>query len=252
MSRVRAPSPRRKQKTKREDVELVKMALLSRRSGVSTPTIKHYIREGLVPGPVVRTSKNMAYYDARIVERLRTIKELQAQQFLPLHVIGDLLEPAPSAKLRSDAASQRRTLTALVPAVTPDRNVSRRRRSDVLKTDLTRKELEQLERARVVEVTGTGETAGYSGANLDIVELVAEIYRQGYRDVFPISVAAKYLAQIEKFVAFEIEVFREHALSAPLPAPLPEVARNAMQFGERLAVALRAKLLPALLGQIAK
>lgn len=248
---MRATSTRRKPKSKGADVELVKMALLARRSGVSTPTIKHYIREGLVPGPVVRTSKNMAYYDARIVDRLRTIKELQASQFLPLRVIADLMEPAPSAKLRSDAASQRRALTALVPAVTADRGVQRRRRSDILKTDLTRKELDQLERARVIELRGTGDTAGYSGADLDIVELVAEIYRHGYRDVFPISVAARYLAEIKKLVAFEIDLFREHALSAPLPAPLPDVARQAMQFGERLAIALRAKLLPALLGTIA-
>ena len=48
------------------DVELVKMAHLARRSGVPAPTIKHYIREGLLPGPDVRTSRNMAYYDARL------------------------------------------------------------------------------------------------------------------------------------------------------------------------------------------
>lgn len=252
MAQVRARPTRRKQKAKRDDVELVKMAILARRSGVSTPTIKHYIREGLVPGPAIRTSKNMAYYDARNVDRLRMIKELQAQQFFPLRVIAELLEPAPSARLRSDAASQRRTLTALAPAVTPDRNVQRRRRSDVLKTDLSRAELDQLERAGVIELRGTGETAGYSGPDLDIVELVAEIYRQGYREVFPIEVAAKYLAEIKKLVMFEIEVFRTHALASALPAPLPEVARQAAQFGERMAISLRAKILPALLAQIAK
>jgi DNA-binding transcriptional MerR regulator len=251
MSRARARSARRKQKKpRREDVELVKMALLARRSGVPTPTIKHYIREGLVPGPVVRTSKNMAYYDARNVERLRAIKELQAKQFLPLRVIAELLEPAPSAKLRADASSQRRALTALVPAVTTDRKVQRRRRADVQKTDLTKGELDQLERAGVIELQGSGDTAGYSGFDLDIVELIAEIYRLGYRGVFPISVAAKYLAEVKKLVAFEIDVFRQHALSAPLPAPLPDVARQGMQFGERLTLALRSKILPALLAQV--
>ena len=61
---------------------LVKMADLARLSGVPAPTIKHYIREGLLPAPERRTSRNMAYYDARLAERVRAIKDLQAR-FLP-------------------------------------------------------------------------------------------------------------------------------------------------------------------------
>ena len=50
--------------------ELVKMAVLAKRSGVPAATIKHYLREGLIPGPVRRTARNMAYYDAGVVERI--------------------------------------------------------------------------------------------------------------------------------------------------------------------------------------
>ena len=102
MARVRPRLSRSKRaREEREEIELVKMAVLAKRSGVPTPTIKHYIREGLLPGPQVRTSKNMAYYDGRIVNRIQTIKALQAEQFLPLRLIGELMEPAPSAALRS-------------------------------------------------------------------------------------------------------------------------------------------------------
>lgn len=229
------------------------MAVLARRSGVPTPTIKHYIREGLLPGPAVRTSKNMAYYDVRVVDRIRAIKALQAEQFLPLRVIGELLEPAPSAKLRSDAKTQRRALGVVASAVANDRHVHRRRRTDILKTALLSKsELAQLERARVIELEGEGKTAGYSGPDLDIIELAAEMHRLGYGDVFPISLGVDYLEAVKRLVEVEIALFRKHALQGALPAPLPEVARHAVRFGERMVSALRAKLLPAMLADVAR
>src|SRR5215208_5604042 len=157
-------SRRKKTARKRRDGELIKMAELAKRSGVPSPTIKHYIREGLLPGPEVRTSRNMAYYDARLAARIRVIKSLQAERFLPLRVIGELLEPAPSAALRTDA--QKKALGALAPIV-EDRGEKRRRRSDVMKTiNVSKGELDRLEKAGILELRGEGETAGYSGIDL--------------------------------------------------------------------------------------
>jgi len=46
---------------------LLKMSELAQRSGVSTGTIKHYLREGLLPEPV-KTSRNMSYYPEEFVD----------------------------------------------------------------------------------------------------------------------------------------------------------------------------------------
>ena len=72
---------------------LLKMSELSERSGVSAATIKHYLREGLLGDreDVVKTSRNMAWYSPEFVERLRTIKRLQEEKYLPLRVIRELL-----------------------------------------------------------------------------------------------------------------------------------------------------------------
>ena len=100
------------------DVRLVKISQLAELSGVPAPTIKHYLREGLLSGPARRTSRNMAYYDARLAERVKVIKELQGERFLPLRVIVDLLEPSPSAKLRADLdRAERQRLGELAPTV---------------------------------------------------------------------------------------------------------------------------------------
>ena len=70
---------------------LLKMRDLAERSGVSAGTIKHYLREGLLPEPV-KTSRNMAYYPAEFVDRIKMIKQLQEERYMPLRVIKDLLE----------------------------------------------------------------------------------------------------------------------------------------------------------------
>jgi len=67
------------------------MSELAERSGVSAGTIKHYLREGLLGegDDIVRTSRNMAYYPPEYVERIRLIKRLQEDRFMPLRVIKD-------------------------------------------------------------------------------------------------------------------------------------------------------------------
>jgi DNA-binding transcriptional MerR regulator len=76
--------------------DLLKMSELADRSGVSAGTIKHYLREGLLGrgDDVVRTSRNMAYYPPDYVDRIRTIKRLQEERFMPLRAIKEALERA--------------------------------------------------------------------------------------------------------------------------------------------------------------
>lgn len=249
----RAKRVARKRPTGASEPPLIKMSELSKRSGVPGPTIKHYIREGLLPGPEVRTSRNMAYYDARLAGRIRVIKELQAERFLPLRVIGELLEPAPSDRIRADRdTAQRKTLGALAPVIAEARaSTQRRKRSEVIKTfGVTKAELDSLEKAGVLELRGEGETAGYGGIDLELLDILADVRRLGLGEIFPVAIAEPYMAAVKKLVELEIDVFRHRALNATLPAPLPEVAKQAVQLGERLVVNLRAKILPGLLASL--
>src|SRR5919201_5583310 len=78
---------------------LLKISELAERSGVPVATVRHYVREGLLPEPV-KTSRNMAYYPPEFVERIRVIKQLQEERFMPLRLIRDLLD-------RQDAEPER-------------------------------------------------------------------------------------------------------------------------------------------------
>jgi len=83
------------------------MSELAERSGVSSGTIKHYLREGLLPEPL-RTSRNMAYYPEDFVDRIRLIKRLQEERFLPLRHIRDVLDVSDDAeRISRQQAAQR-------------------------------------------------------------------------------------------------------------------------------------------------
>src|SRR5579859_3802290 len=81
---------------------MLKMSELAERSGVSAATIKHYLREGLLgrEAEVVRTSRNMAYYPPQFVDRVRLIKRLQEERFMPLRVIRELIGTDPDRAAR--------------------------------------------------------------------------------------------------------------------------------------------------------
>lgn len=64
----------------------LKMKDLSEATGVNGATIRYYINEGLLPKPF-KPFRNMAYYDESFIDKIKFIKTLQKDYFLPLDVI---------------------------------------------------------------------------------------------------------------------------------------------------------------------
>ncbi|MFI9450259.1 MerR family transcriptional regulator [Amycolatopsis sp. NPDC052450] len=69
----------------------MRVAELSRCTGIPLPTIKYYLREGLL-FPGVRTSPNQARYDERHVRRLHLIRALIDVGGLSVNAACDVLE----------------------------------------------------------------------------------------------------------------------------------------------------------------
>jgi DNA-binding transcriptional MerR regulator len=68
----------------------MRIAELSRRTGVPVPTIKYYLREGLVPHGE-RTSPNQARYDEAHVHRVRLVRALVEVGGLPIAAAREVL-----------------------------------------------------------------------------------------------------------------------------------------------------------------
>ncbi|MER7516741.1 MerR family transcriptional regulator [Streptomyces sp. NPDC126499] len=90
----------------------MRLSELSRVSGVPTPTIKFYLREGLL-SPGLRTHTNQAQYDQGHLHRLRLIRALLDIGGLSLAAIGDVL----AALAASGTGPGRLLRTARQPAL---------------------------------------------------------------------------------------------------------------------------------------
>lgn len=83
----------------------MRMAELAARSGVPRETIHFYLREGLLPRPR-KAGRTVAYYDEGHLERLRLVRRLREEKYLPIAVIRRLLDSPAAAERDIDALAE--------------------------------------------------------------------------------------------------------------------------------------------------
>ena len=161
---------------------LLKMSQLAERSGVSAGTIKHYLREGLLgePGAIMRTSRNMAYYPEEFVGRLRLIKRLQEERFMPLRVIRDVLRDDP-ARLGALIELEDRIVERAIAA----REGGRTSRAAVQRDyAMPRNVLARLQQLGVLTPTARG----YDADDVKIIEAISRFRAGGYDEAIGFTV----------------------------------------------------------------
>jgi DNA-binding transcriptional MerR regulator len=181
---------------------LLKMSELAEQSGVSAGTIKHYLREGLLPEPV-RTSRNMAYYPPEFVERIRLIKRLQEDRFMPLRLIKGVIDEDPG-RAHALIELEDRILQRAAAAQEQGR-VSRaevRRRYEVPDNVL-----ERLEDLRILSPN----SRGYDADEVKIIEAISRFRAGGYdeRIGFTVYDAVRYREALQPLVEEEVGVLLE-------------------------------------------
>ena len=80
----------------------MRMAELVRESNVPRETIHFYLREGLLPPPE-KAGRTLAYYDDAHLERLRFVRHLRDEKYLPIPVIRSILNAGLSGSRSRDA-----------------------------------------------------------------------------------------------------------------------------------------------------
>jgi len=111
----------------------MRLAELSRRSGVPRSTIKFYLREGLLP-PGEREARNQASYAPAHLERLRLIAALRDVAGLPLEVIARVGKQLDRGWDRGDPVGE-----ALLAIYTPParrRSAAERTRREALRAEV--------------------------------------------------------------------------------------------------------------------
>jgi DNA-binding transcriptional MerR regulator len=213
------------------------MGELAEASGVPAPTIKHYLREGLLPEPV-KTSRNMAYYPPEFVERIKLIKRLQEERFMPLKAIKAVLDedPARAGALleledrildRALAGEQARTSAAEV-----------RKRYGVPK--------EVLDRLEELEILSPN-SRGYSPSDVTIIEAIGRFRAGGYDEQIGFTVydTLRYKTALEELVRQEVEMVMSRLAGEVPPERVVEMLEAGAQPLKDLIAALHTKLMVA-------
>jgi len=222
-------------KTKNE--EMLRMGELAEASGVSAATIKHYLREGLLPEPV-KTSRNMAYYPAEFVERIRLIKQLQEERYMPLKVIKDLLEEDPErAKALIELGDR---LLERVAAGELERVSAAEVRH--------RYEIPQdaLDRLEEIEVLSPDEN-GYSPSDVRIIGAISRFREGGYdeRIGFTVYDTLRYKHALGELVKEEVDVLMERLAGEMDADRAMELIEAGVEPLNELMAAMRTKQLVA-------
>jgi DNA-binding transcriptional MerR regulator len=174
----------------------VRLAELSRRSGVPRSTIKFYIREGILP-PGDRKARNQALYGEGHVERLALIRALREVAGLPLDVIARVareLDRARAQGWESDADPIGEAVRAIYAPPQRERGAEERA------------ELEKL-RAEVLEflrgLSWTTDEEGHYFAD-EIADALLDVRRHLFRD-YPVAALASYARAAWRLSASEFE-----------------------------------------------
>src|SRR5262245_43655008 len=224
-------------KANTQSEEMLRMGELARASGVSAATIKHYLREGLLPEPV-KTSRNMAYYPAEFVDRIRMIKQLQEERYMPLRVIKDLLEEDPDRAKALIELGDRLLEHALAGESGRVRKAEVRRRYDIPQ--------EVLDRLAELEVL-TPDRQGYSPTDVRIIEAISRFRAGGYEERIGFTVydTLRYREAMGSLVKQEVDVLMERLAGEMDPDEAMELIEAGTQPLNDLLAAMHTKTLVA-------
>jgi DNA-binding transcriptional MerR regulator len=204
----------------------IKMKELEERTGVSREAIHFYLREGLLPEPE-RPKRNVAHYSEDHVRRIRAIKRLQEERFLPLGRIKTILEGAELADSPTGDALEvfeHQTL-ALVSGHLPTPNRSLQALSS--SSGVSENDIRALATAGVIQIQATdgGQTVDFRDAS--IVELWGRVLELGFErsPAYGPGFLARYAEALGAITEKEVDEF----LDAFGDVPTGEAAEMAAQ-----------------------
>lgn len=204
-----------------EEIEgLVRIGELAELAGVPVATVRHYLREGLLPEGV-KSAPNMAYYPPELADRIRRIKQLQEERYLPLRVIRELIDPG-GERVSADELRER--------------------------TGIPKRALERLGELGVLSADG----GGYTRADVRIVEAIAAFRDAGWDEKagFGAHDVQRLMKGLDPVIDDELALLDEH-FSALEPERAEALVEAGGDLFARLIGALHAKRLNVELARLA-
>ena len=221
---------------------LLKMSELAERSEVSPATIKHYLREGLLGegDEIVRTSRNMAWYPPEFVDRLRLIKRLQEQRFMPLAAIRRVLAEEDPERLERLVELEDRIIERAVRARETDR---------ITRAEVDRRYavpgivLDRLEELGILTPT----SRGYDADDVQIIAAISRFRSGGYDEQLGFTVydTLRYRDALGPLVEEEVRILLDRLAGEVEVDRAAEIITSGAEPLRELIGAMHSKLLLA-------
>jgi len=182
----------------------LKISELAKRSGIPVPTIKYYIREGLIPRPK-RDGRKTSNYDPEYVDRLILIKTLQKERFLPLKVIRKLIS--------TEALTNPPLEMALGSPDTPDQPSMKNRSLEDLPYPSDK--ISAIESAGLIHAQDTSEGKGFGPIDSQIIGLIKQREDAGIPFDYTLNVMGIYQKHFCKAVEEDNRAFFKYMMAHP-------------------------------------
>ncbi len=220
---------------------MLKISELAERSGVSAGTIKHYLREGLLAGDglILRTSRNMAWYAPALVERVKLIKRLQEERFMPLKLIRGVIESDPDRMRRLIELEDRILERAAAARETARMSAAQARRQ----FDLPANVLDRLAELEVLSPT----SRGYDADDVAIMKAISRFRAGGYDEALGFTVydTLRYRDALQPLVEEEVRILLDRLAGEVEPDRAVEIIASGAEPLRELVGAMHSKQLLA-------
>jgi DNA-binding transcriptional MerR regulator len=180
----------------------------------------------------------MAYYPPELVDRIKLIKRLQEERFMPLRAIKSVLEDDPERV---------RALVELEDQILERALAGERTRTSAAEVreryGVPRDVLDRLEQIEVLSPN----SRGYSPSDIKIIEAIGRFRAGGYDEQIGFTVydTLRYKKALEELVAQEVEMVMDRLAEEVPPARVVEMLESGAQPLQDLIAALHTKLLVA-------
>lgn len=193
-----------------------RMKDLCEQTGLDRQTVHFYIAQGLVPEGQ-KTGRNMAYYGPEHVERIRLVREMAQERFLPLRAVKAAIEGEDGAFTPKQRDLIRAVKARVTGSLRPDDQRPHEERRTVSAPTLLSAhgvDRDELEHMAALGLLSLVEVDGETHVHQDdayLVELWGRLRGEGYtRDRgFSTEDLAEYERAIDTLVNFEIRIFAE-------------------------------------------
>ena len=188
-------------------------------TGVGREAVRFYIKEGILPPPD-KPKKNVAHYSEEHVLRIKMIRKLQEEKFLPLKVIKNILNTTSFAEL-STSGNLAEFELAFSVMLADERGYTKKTLKDVTATiGFSETALHEMHDLEIITILDDAAGESLDAVDIKVLEHWHQILAMGYDQGtgYDLQFLKRYLDMSRRLAEQEVSLFFREFSSLPIKA----------------------------------